>query len=286
MRHISPIRLVAALLATVWAPSAFAAEDMNQCVAAYEGAQTSQKEGKYVQALDQAKFCAQSGCGILVNECLKMYDDLQRDVPSFVFSAQNGDGQELVNVNVIVDGKPTFTKIDGSALSLDPGAHTFRFESEGLPPVEVSHVARLGDRHRLISVTLGEKSAPLAPAAAAPAPSEPLAPEEPEGIPAATWGLGGLGVLSLGAFAYLRITGVSDYNELNSSCSPRCDPSEVDDIKTKFTASWGALGVAGAAFAGAAVFYFTSRPDSKEESFQATVMPLPGGGGAHLMKRF
>jgi hypothetical protein len=60
----------------------------------------------------------------------------------------------------------------------------------------------------------------------------------------------------------------------------------VDDIKTKFTASWGALGVAGAAFAGAAVFYFTSRGDSKEESLQATVMPLPGGGGAHLMKRF
>ncbi len=285
MRKIPCVRFVAVLAALSWAPSALAEDDMKQCVAAYESAQTSKKDGKYVAALEHAKYCAQPTCGFLVNECLSLYDSLERDVPTFVFSAQNGDGQELINVTVSVDGKPLFSKIDGTALPLDPGEHLFRFEAEGLPPVEVSQVARVGDRHRLITVTLGEKAVETPASAVDPVAPSPLR-DEPRGIPALSWGLGGLGVLSLGAFAYLRVSGVSDYNNLNSSCSPRCDPGEVDDIRTKFTASYVALGVAGAAFAGATVVYFVSRGQSQEEAVQASVTPLPGGGQATFLKRF
>ena len=172
MKYTSRVRCVVALATLSWAPSALAQEDMKECVAAYEGAQTSQKSGKYVAALDQAKFCAQSGCGILVNECLKLYEDLSRDVPTFVFSAQDGDGKELVDVNVTVDGELVFSKLEGTALPLDPGSHVIKFEAAGLPPIEVNLVARVGDRHRLITAILGEKtkpeevSQPVLPAAA------------------------------------------------------------------------------------------------------------------------
>jgi hypothetical protein len=286
MKYTSYVRYVAAAVALTWAPSAFAQEDMKACVAAYEGAQTSQKQGKYVAALDQAKACAQSGCGILVNECLKLYEDLSRDVPTFVFSAQDGDGKELVDVNVTVDGQLVFSKLEGTALPLDPGPHVIKFEAAGLPSAEVNHVARVGDRHRLVTAILGEKKKPeAAPAPGVLPPSGP-AREEPKGVPVATWVLGGVGVLSLGAFTYLRVSGISDYNTLNSECSPYCDPGEVEDIKSKFTASYVALGIAGGALAGATIIYFAGRGEKKEEAVQASVMPLPGGGAARLMKRF
>ncbi len=285
MRHSSTVRFLTALTALTWSSGAFAQEDMKECVSAYEGAQTSQKQGKYVAALDQAKFCAQSGCGILVNECLKLYEDLMRDVPTFVFSAQDGDGKELVDVNVTVDGQLVFSKLEGTALPLDPGAHVIRFEAAGLPPAEVNHVARVGDRHRLVSAILGEKKKAEEPAPGVLPPAAPRQQQE-QGVPVASWVLGGVGVLSLGAFTYLRVSGISDYNNLNSECSPYCDPSEVDDIKMKFTASYVALGIAGGALAGAAVIYFASRGDNKEEAVQASVMPLPGGGAARIMKRF
>ena len=284
MRHTSIVRFLTALTALTWSSGAFAQDDMKECVAAYEGAQTSQKSGKYVAALDQAKFCAQSGCGILVNECLKLYEDLMRDVPTFVFSAQDGDGKELVDVNVTVDGQLVFSKLEGTALPLDPGAHVIRFEAAGLPPKEVNYVARVGDRHRLVSAILGEKTKVEEPVPTLP-PSAPVE-RKPQGVPVASWVLGGVGVLSLGAFTYLRVSGVSDYNELNKKCSPECTPSEVDDIKMKFTASYVALGIAGGALAGATIIYFAGRGDNKEEAVQASVMPLPGGGSMRLMKRF
>jgi hypothetical protein len=285
MRHTHTVRFLAALTALAWAPSAFAEEDMKECVAAYEGAQTSQKQGKYVAALDQAKFCAQSGCGILVNECLKLYEDLTRDVPTFVFSAQDGDGKELVDVNVTVDGQLVFSRLEGTALPLDPGAHVIKFEAAGLPSAEVNHVARVGDRHRLITAILGEKTKPAEPAPGALPPSGPVYREQ-KGVPVASWVLGGVGVVSLGAFTYLRVSGISDYNKLNSECSPYCDPSEVDDIKMKFTASYVALGIAGGAFAGAAIIYFAGRGEKQEDAVAASFVPLPGGGSARLMKRF
>ena len=285
MRHLSTVRFLTALTALTWSGSAFAQEDMKECVAAYEGAQTSQKQGKYVAALDQAKFCAQSGCGILVNECLKLYEDLTRDVPTFVFSAQDGDGKELVDVNVTVDGQLVFSRLEGTALPLDPGAHVIKFEAAGLPSAEVNHVARVGDRHRLVTAILGEKKKPDEPATGALPPSGPVY-REPKPVPVATWVLGGVGVVSLGAFTYLRVSGISDYNKLNSECSPYCDPSEVDDIKMKFTVSNVALGIAGGAFAGAAIIYFATRGEKQENAVAASVVPLPGGGAARLMKRF
>lgn len=285
MKSTSFIGSVAALAAFAWAPSAFAEADMKACVAAYEDAQTNQKQGKYVVALEQAKACAQPGCGILVDECLKLYDELSRDVPTFVFSAQDPDGRELVDVNVTVDGQLVFSKLEGTALPLDPGPHVIRFEAPGLPPVEMNYVARVGDRNRLIAATLGEKKAEE-PAAAPVYTPLPAAEPESKGVPAAAWVLGGVGVLSLGAFTYLRVSGVSDYNKLNGECSPYCDPNEVDDIRAKFTASYVAAGIAGGALIGAAVIYFASRGEKKEQAVQASVVPLPGGGAARIMKRF
>ena len=285
MRHTNTVRFLAALTALGWAPSAFAEEDMKECVAAYEGAQTSQKQGKYVAALDQAKFCAQSGCGILVNECLKLYEDLTRDVPTFVFSAQDGDGKELVDVNVTVDGQLVFSKLEGTALPLDPGPHVIKFEAAGLPSAEVNHVARVGDRHRLVTAILGEKTKRAERQRGALPPAGPVHREQ-KPVPVATWVLGGVGVVSLGAFTYLRVSGISDYNKLNSECSPYCDPSEVDDIKMKFTVSNVALGIAGGAFAGAAIIYFATRGEKQEDAVAASLVPLPGGGAARLMKRF
>src|SRR5262245_1884468 len=193
------LALASALLLMAWGKPALADETAQACAAAHEGAQLSKRAGKYLEALEQAKACTQAQCSpILVNECVKLYDDIQRDIPTFVFAAHDGDGAELVDVKVTMDGKPLTEKLDGEPTRLDPGVHKFRFEKPGLPPAEVTHTARVGDRNRLVEVTLGEKKRPAA-AVDARVDAKP-------GIPTASVILGGIGVLGVGAFAYLRFT--------------------------------------------------------------------------------
>jgi hypothetical protein len=269
-----------------WAPAARADDTAQSCAAAHEAAQMSKREGKYVAALEQAKSCTRSECSsILVNECVRMYDQIQSEIPTFVFAAKSGDGAELTSVRVLVDGEPVLDKLDGSPRAFDPGVHVFRFEAPGLPPAEITHTARVGDRNRLIEAVLGDQ--PAAPSDA-PGPGDASAvTAEPKGIPAASYVLGSVGLLALGGFAYLRLSGIADYNELNEECSPRCDDNEVDDIRLKFTASYVALGLSAVAI-GSAVTIYLLRGDNNERTptTEVGLAPTPGGGSARFITRF
>jgi hypothetical protein len=263
-----------------WTAQARADETNQRCAAAHEGAQVNKRDGKYLTALEYAKQCTQSECHpILVNDCVKFYDEIHRDIPTFVFSAEDGDGAELLDVRVLVDGKLLLEKLDGNPRALDPGAHTFRFEKQGLPPVEVTQTARVGDKNRLIEVTLGKKKS---------LETTTYSPEldQKRGVPTGTFILGGVAVVGLGAFAALRVSGILDYNALNGTCSPRCSAEEVDDIRTKFQLSFVALGVSAAALAGATIIFFTSRNESETLVAEVGAVPLERGGGARFTARF
>ena len=99
-----------------------------------------------------------------------------------------------------------------------------------------------------------------------------------------TYVLGGVGAVALGTFVYFRMTGVNDYNELNDTCSPGCDPALADPIRDKFTYSYISLGVAAASVAGAAAFYFAGR--SSGPSVSASVTPRGDGAMTGLKVTF
>lgn len=260
------------------------------CAEAYEQAQTEKLNGKYLRAGDLALACSQLECNpAIVRECVKLYEDIQAEVPTLVFSARLAGGGELVDVHIEMDGKPLLEKLDGKPVPLDPGAHRFRFKTPGHPPLEQLHTARVGDRNRLVEVVFEDPSL----AKAAPAPAEPaLSPANPppevdrsRGIPAGSFILAGIGVAGFGAFTYLNVSANQRYDEL-LSCRPNCPQDSVDELRTRFDLSYAALGVGAAGIVGAVAVYLFASGGSDTPPAQVGVAPLPGGASGQFMTRF
>lgn len=273
------------------ASQAYAQDGAQQCAAAYEEAQRHRAKGSFLEANRAAQACSQVECNtLIVQECIKLFEQIQADTPSVVFSARNGAGQELVDVKVQIDGQAVADRLDGRPIELNPGMHTFRFESEGLPPLEMKQTARVGDRNRLLEIVLGSVVPPQADSktsgerggTALP----PAAPPTKPGIPIPSFVLGGVGLVGLGAFGYLRLSGTSDYNELGKTCSPYCDPAETDKIHTKFQMSYVALGVGVAGLGGAALFYVLTRNKQGAPENEVAVLPTYGGARAQWQANF
>jgi hypothetical protein len=68
--------------------------------------------------------------------------------------AKNAAGSDLVDVKVTVDGAPLATKLDGLAVDVDPGAHTFAFEAPD-GRVEQKVVITEGGKAQRVSVAFG-----------------------------------------------------------------------------------------------------------------------------------
>lgn len=265
-----------------------AVDETTDCAAAYEAAQTERQTGHLKAAAQQAMTCSRPTCNqTLVQECIALYETIQSEMPSMVFSARRADGGDLVSVVVEMDGQPLLDQLDGKAVPLDPGAHTFKFTAQGFEPKVVSATARVGDRNRLVEVVFGEEPPP----AVAPAPPPPAAPTPPpppkveRSTPVASYVLIGVSAVALGTFTFFKVTAFNDYNKLKDECSPACKPEDVDDLRAKDNLSWIALGVGAAAAGGAVLLYFASdnsETPASEVGFSAT----PHGAGARFRTRF
>jgi hypothetical protein len=141
--------------------SAVAAEPTKaECVAANSAAQDLRTAGKLREAHVKLALCISASCpGPVREDCGERLRDLEKATPSIVFEAKDGAGNDLSAVVVIMDGQPLAKKLDGAALVVDPGEHTFTFEADRLPTVEKKLVLREGEKERRERVTLGDASA-------------------------------------------------------------------------------------------------------------------------------
>lgn len=250
------------------------------CSAAYERTQTEKLAGHYVAASAAALECSQLQCNsAIVQECVRFYSALESETPTVVFSARKAEGGELTDVRVEMDGKKVADSITGRPFSLDPGPHNFVFVHAKRGLLRLSETARVGDKARVVEVTFADPNAKPG------AKDGGVAPEKKPAVPVATWVLGGIGLAGLGAFTYFRVSGVSDYNSMNDSCSPHCNPDDVDPVRKKFTYSYVSLGVGAAALVGAGAFFLANR-SSSGQTVQAGVAPSPGGALAAVKTTF
>jgi hypothetical protein len=268
------------------APAAGGATSAASCESSYEKAQTDRLAGHYISASAAALACSQIQCNqAIVRECLRLYESLEQDTPTLVFSARKGEGGELVDVKVEMDGKQVADKITGRAMAVDPGPHQFAFIDPVRGRIETTETARVGDHARVIEAVFPDPNAKNAP------PGEPGAADQgakaqgSKGIPPMTYVLGGVAVVGLASFAFFRISGVGDYNHYNSTCSPECNPNDIDKVRTKFTLSYVSLGIGAAAAVGAGVVYVISK-SGNEPRTEARFEPLEGGAMARLRTRF
>ena len=63
------------------------------------------------------------------DDCAQRLDEIDRVQPTIVFEVHDGSGKDLSAVRVLLDGRPWLDRVDGAAVPLDPGAHTFTFQN-------------------------------------------------------------------------------------------------------------------------------------------------------------
>ena len=204
-------------------------------------------------------------------------------MPSVVLRAKDARAEDMVDVKVFCDGVVVATQEDGKALAVDPGAHTFRFEAPGVPPVERKLVIGEGEKDRLVVADM--KSG--APAVPVPAPTT-----KPEDGAIHLWApglvVGGIGVAALVPMAAFWLSGTGDIHTMKDTCAPSaggagCSPDRVSSDRTKLVLGDLFLGIAVVGIATGATLLFTHRAGAGKElrgarpALRLDASPIPGG---------
>jgi hypothetical protein len=252
---------LAAILATGMslAPRGAAAADKATlaCIQSAEEGERARKAGELLHARELFAQCSAHECPTMLRkDCSSWLEDADRQVPSIVLGAHDGEGRDVVDARVSVDGALVREQLDGNPIALDPGSHVVRFERVGVAPVEVHVVLRAGEKNRPVLATLAPPApaVPIPPAAGTTTPG-PAAPPAPAGqgghVPAGAWVLGGVAVAAFGVFGVLGSIGQNDANTLRGTCAPGCTDSQVQSVHLKLIGADVGLGVGVLSLAGA-----------------------------------
>jgi hypothetical protein len=271
-------------------------KDGRTCVSAFKRAQESELAGQLRDARESWQVCATAGCGPAMRQsCVSKARQLDADIPSIVPLVNDERGAPRVDVEVRVDGELLASRLDGRALALDPGVHELSFRADGALSVTQRVMVAQGQRNHPIWVSL-KSSEPEPRAASTPALLQSR--DAPHGVTPATrpiskvilpYVLAGAGLAAIGGYAWLVHWGRQDNAKL-ARCSPACQPSSVEHIRTLYVAADISLGVAAAALVAATWLFVTSGRTSDRPPHSADyvmqVQPTRSGAIASIAGSF
>lgn len=271
----TPLALfVAARLAI--ASSASAEPSIDECLSSSEDGQRERDEGRYLRARASFATCASNACPAVVQrDCASWLLEVDDGMPSLVFVARDGRGVDLADVVVRMDGAVLTTRLDGKPVAVDPGDHAFTFAAGGRA-VEQRAIVHVGEKNRVLRVTIG---APSSDDAA----DEPRAAPSGHRVPFGSVVLGGVALASLGSAAVLWWTARSDLDSLESrpcAQTKTCDADDVRSVRTRLILGDVLAGV-GVAAAGAATLLWLTR----DRSVAVSVAPTASSRGPMLRIR-
>jgi len=262
-----------AAAAVVAALPAYAAARKEACIAANESGQELRATGKLAEARVRFSLCEASTCPAQLREdCATRLRDVDAVMPSVVFLAKDQGGNDLGKVSVRVDGSELRTPIDGRALQVDPGQHTFHFDGEGGAAMETTFIIREGEKERRETVTLGASVMPVHEADAG-------APLRTVGVVAASAGVAGLVVGTVLAFVAKSTYSGAEAHCTGAGSAMACGQAGhagSQTAETQATAATAAL-IAGGVLAAAGVTLYFVAPKSHGAWLQLSARP---GGGA------
>jgi hypothetical protein len=286
--------LSAILLCVTYPVPASAAEELTkqECVAANESAQDLTRAGKLRDAREELVACTARACPRAVrDDCAERLAAVEQAIPKVTFTLTVPKGDDAIDVRgatATVDGTALSGPIDSTAISVDPGEHTFVFTLLDWPPVSVQLSVHEGDR--LGREVVFKAMAPVETHREAPAPVHTGATRV---IGWSALGTGAAGIVLGSVFGVLAI---GKKSSLDNACSPskRCPPSaqpDIDDLHADAVAAniglaIGAVGL----LAGGAILLFV--PDSaggdaaREANDTLHVHPWLGVGSLGMMGRF
>lgn len=237
------------------------------CLAASESSLALRNQHKMRDARAQLLTCSAASCPADVREeCARRVAEVNAAIPTVVFEAKDTTGNDLVAVKVTMDGQPIADRLEGTALSIDPGAHTFVFESTGQTNIQKQFVIREGEKDRRERIVFTSPSVATAPAAA-PASVLASSPGTPPASGGISSGLGtrrllaivaaGVGVVGLGIGIGYGLSAMSKQDSANKACpNPQCPDRDGVNLWNQAVSSGnvstvgfivGAVGLAGGA---------------------------------------
>jgi len=292
MRALPALPVCLALALTLAAAPSFAG-DKEDCATAAEQAQRLRAEKKLRAARAQIILCARDVCpAVIRNDCAKWLRDVESALPTIIIRARDPQDKDLIKVKVTVDGQPFAGALDGTAQAVDTGAHTFRYEADGMEPVEEQILISQGEKDRVLKIVLSPKGVktptpdshpkdgPVGtnppPVDAPPADTSP----KPSVLP---WVFGGIGAAGLVTFGVLETVGQLAYSSLRSGCgatAQKCTDADVAPVRLELQiAVVGlAVGIVGVGVA-AGLWLFGGESKAAQTTAQhLDFVPLPGGG--------
>ncbi len=309
--------LVIAVLAFTFSVGASAADKAEKgasgekaaCAEAYGKAQGLRGDHKLIATREQLRICARATCPhFIAKDCTAWLVDVEARIPSIVPMGKDASGSDVRDVTVSMDGTVIATQLDGQSIDVDPGWHTFAFESLAGTKVEQSLVVAEGEKAQHVSVTMGaSKPVPIATTRAATEASL-AGGSEPDalGHRGSTWTgrntlavvLGGAGLAGIVVGTIYGLQTLSLAKTFNNECNGQSCPDPVQskadhtNAVTDGTIATAAF-IAGAALVAAGVVLFETAPKPTTEGFtpsstrvQVAPAVLPGGGGAWMQGNF
>jgi len=231
-RRVERIAVLAVLVGVATSTGARADEREREeaklaCAQSAEDAQQLRMDGKLVAAHARLLACARPACPApVLRDCSAWLSEVETLLPTVVLGARDAHGHDVLSAQVSIDGVVVSRGLDGKAIAVDPGAHTFHFEAAGATADE-SVLIREGEKGRVLTgILAGGLQAPSPPP-----PLEPASTTAP--VSPWTWVLGGVGVVALGVGGYLELSVNSDASSLQSRCGHDCSHSQVDPLVLK-----------------------------------------------------
>lgn len=254
------------------------ADEADACADAAEEGQALRDQARLIEA--QARFlrCAQSACPKPVrDDCASFLDEVKKRVPSIVLRAEDDAGADVSDVVVKEGGVIIASSLDGTARDVNPGPHTYRFESPRFPARELKVVVAEGEQRRIVKLVLTKDGAKIAP----PSTGE----GETSGPGPLPWIIGGVGIAGLATFGILQGVAWSEHADVEERCGAAgtCTDEDLDPLRAKFIGSAVGLGVGVAGIATSAILFLTLGGDAPA---QVSVSFDRGAGTLRLGSRF
>jgi len=260
-----------------------AAVTPQQCNAAYEKSQVLRRANKLRAARDELLVCSQVTCpGAITADCGPWLREVEGGMPTVVIAARDPSGVDVPAVKVSVDGVLLTPRLTGAPLEVDPGSHTLAFEPEHGARVEQAVLINVGEKNRLIQVTV-RPEAPPPPGASPPKPAEPQ-PGAPGEARKGSWvpgiTIGAVGVVSLAVSFGVYFNANSSADNLRATCAPNCSSSQVDSVRAQGVVSDVTFGVGIVGIGVGAVLMILLHPTRAPASTALSPVVTPVRGGA------
>ncbi len=261
-----------------------AADAADQCIAESETGQRLLLGRHFVASRPHLVACGRAACPpAVVHDCVERLQQAEASLATVLPLAKRADGSTEERASVVVDEAGRPSRIDGVAIDVDPGPHTFRFVLPGAGDVTLRVLVVEGARRQEVIATFpGNEAAPPGPSRAEPASSTGRT---------LSYVLGGAGIAGLAAGAILAgLAAVYQSKEL-AACGgavSRCGNlgPAGDDYQTAGTladASTASL-VAGGALLGAGVVLWLIAPAARPSPLGLVL--LPGRAGLSVRAEF